>query len=389
MEIIGSLHVGGAENVVVNLARGIDRDRFDVGVCCTRELGVLADQLIAEGVEVRLVAPSRRRFRHLTPLTLMRHIWRWRPDVIHTHGTTAILHTGPLAQFGVLPEWIHTFHFGNYGPNLTRERSLERRLSGQPSRLIAVSDTQRASLMQYYGIPAARIDTVLNGVAENPFVDDARTRATKRAELGIAGDEIVVGCIAVLSEQKGIPYLIDAATRLLAQHPRMRLLIVGGGPHEEKLRREAEALGFGPRILFTGWRSDSQQLLSVLDVFVMPSLWEAMSMVLLEAMAARRPIVVTDVGENRKVVDDGRCGIVIAPRDADAIVTAVCRVLADPAEAQAMGRRAGERFAAVFTVGHMVRAHEGLYSRPGGRYILARSSRQNVTRASAPGEGHP
>lgn len=362
LQIIGSMHIGGAEQVVVHLARRLDRQRFDVGVCCTSETGILADRLSAEGVDVQLVSPGRRALRHLTPVTLWRHLRRWKPDVIHTHGGPALLHAGPLAPFGALPPWLHTFHFGNYTASLDREQRLERWFSRGATQLISVSDTQRAALIEHYGVRPEHIGTVLNGVEENPFVDDGVTRDRKRAELGIGPEELVVGCIAVLSRQKGIPHLLEAAATLLPRHPSMRMVVVGGGPDEARLRAAAETLGFGPRILFTSWRADSQELLPALDIFVMPSLWEAMSMMLLEAMAARRPIVVTDVGENRAVVDGGRCALVIPAGDAPAIVEAVERLVARPAEAREMASQAQQRFCERFTVGHMLRAYEQIYA---------------------------
>ena len=369
LQVIGSMHLGGAENVVVNIARGLDRERFDLAVCCTRELGVLASRLSDQGVEVRLVGPQRRALRHLTPLRLQRLIWQWRPDVVHTHGVPAMLHTGPLSLLGTLPPWVHTFHFGNYGPPRDRDSKMERAFSRRATRLIAVSDAQRAALIRHYDVRPDHIATIHNGVGENPFVNDPTTRTRKRAELGLGADAIVLGCVAVLSEQKGIPYFLQAADTILAHDPRIRIVIVGGGPHEAPLRQQAAALACGERILFTGWRPDSLEILPALDMFVMPSLWEAMPMVLLEAMAARRPIVVTDVGENRAIVQDGRCGVVIPPRNAEAISTAVLSLLAQPDSANEMGARAEVRFREHFTTAHMVAAYERLFAElaPGRR----------------------
>ena len=121
--------------------------------------------------------------------------------------------------------------------------------------------------------------------------------------------------------------------------------------------------------IFTGWRQDNLELLTALDVFVMPSLWEAMPLALLEAMAARRAIVVTDVGDNRRVVDDGRCGVVVPAGDAAALAAAIDRLLADPLAAAAMAARAQERFGAAFTTARMVHEYEALYAQAvdGGR----------------------
>jgi glycosyltransferase involved in cell wall biosynthesis len=363
LEVIGSLHIGGAEKVVLNLARGIDRSRFDLAVCCTRQRGVLAEQLTAEGIDVRLVAPQTHRWRHATPYLLWREIRRFGADIIHTHGTPALIHTGPLGLLRLAPTWVHTFHFGNYDAGLTRDMQRERYFCRFPTQLIAVSDAQRQSLMKAHGVPAARIGTIVNGVAGNPFLADPAVRDRKRAELGFRPEDVVVGAIAVLSEQKGISYLLQAAEEFLAADARLRLVVIGGGPLEVTLRAQAEQLSQRARITFTGWRQDSQELMTALDVFVMSSLWEAMPMVLLEAMAARRPIVATDVGENRRILDDGRCGHVVPPRDAAALAGAMLAVARDPEGTAAMASRAAARYDSAYTIERMVAAHEALFTR--------------------------
>jgi glycosyltransferase involved in cell wall biosynthesis len=363
LQVIGSLHIGGAENVVVNLARRLDPERFDVRVCCTRARGVLAERLAAEGVEVKCVAPRAHRLRYATPLSLLASVWRSGADVVHTHGTPAMLHTGPLAALRLLPAWVHTFHFGNYGAGLTREMRMERRLCRRASHLVAVSETQRRTLLEHYGLAPDRIGTIVNGVDPSPTAHDPAHRTAVRAALGLAPDDIVVGTVAVLSEQKGITHLLQASPRILGRDPRVRVLIVGGGPYEERLRAEAAALGLGDRIVLTGWRADGAALLPALDVFVMASLWEAMPMVLLETMAVGLPIVVTDVGENRAIVGDGLCGRVIPPRDPAALAGAVEALLAKPEEALAMARRARARFEERFTTARMAADHAALYER--------------------------
>jgi glycosyltransferase involved in cell wall biosynthesis len=167
----------------------------------------------------------------------------------------------------------------------------------------------------------------------------------------------------VLSEQKGITHLLAAARTLLQAHPRLRFLIVGGGRLEAALRQEAQALGLEERVVFTGWRQDAAELMGVLDVFVMSSLWEAMPMVLLEAMGARRAIVATDVGDNRRVVADGRAGVVVPPKDSAALARAIEDVVSNPALAAGLREAAYDEYVARFSVGRMLANHETLYAR--------------------------
>jgi glycosyltransferase involved in cell wall biosynthesis len=227
---------------------------------------------------------------------------------------------------------------------------------------VAVSEAQRLSLIEHLGVAPEHIMTITNGVRRVTPLDGADIAAA-RAELGFRPDHLVIGCIAVLGEQKGIAYLLDSAKQICESLPHARFLIIGGGPLEQPLREKAVSLGLADRVVFTGWKQSAARLLPIFDMFVMSSLWEAMPLALLEAMAARRQIVVTDVGDNRAIVDNGRCAVVIAPGDATAITDAVLRIAANPREAAAMADRARKRFDERFTTHHMVGAHEQLYER--------------------------
>jgi glycosyltransferase involved in cell wall biosynthesis len=364
LQIIAGMNIGGAENVVMTIAQRLDRKKFTAGLCCTKALGVLAERLNIEtpDVDVMLARTSRSLLRYAAPLAVHKTIAQFRPDVVHTHGVTALLQTGPLAMTGFLPPWVHTFHFGNYD-NLGKSRAYaaEAYLSRFASRLIAVSEAQRASIIRHHHLDGDRIGTIVNGVVPRPTPNRCAS-SCKRAELGFAPTDIVVGTIAVLNEQKGVAFLLRAIRQLLDAGSPAKFLIVGGGPCEAALRAEAQTLGLGPNVVFTGWRQDAGELLQALDVFVMSSLWEAMPMALLEAMAAKRAIVVTDVGENRRIVEDGECGVVVPPRDAEALAAGMTTLVRDRQLRERLGDAAHLRHHAHYSVDRMVAAYEDLYA---------------------------
>jgi glycosyltransferase involved in cell wall biosynthesis len=365
VQVIAGLNIGGAENVVRILATTIDRERFASAICCTRTIGVLGERLQTEAphVEVMLAKAPGSLLRYLAPLQLRRRLTAFGADLVHSHGRAALLHTGPLAAMHALPPWVHTFHFGNYDrAGGGRAEAAEGFLARYATTLVAVSEQQRESVIRRHGIPASRIQTIVNGVAGRPNREDGDERRRKRAELGLGTDDVVVGAIAVLSEQKGLTYLLQAARRLVDRGCRARFVIVGGGPLEAALKEEAQALGLGESVIFTGWRPDGPELMSMLDVFAMPSLWEAMPMALLEAMAARRAVVVSDVGDNRVVVDGGRCGIVVAPRDVEALACAIGDLVADSSRRTALGLAACERHRTAYSVNQMIAGYEALYT---------------------------
>jgi glycosyltransferase involved in cell wall biosynthesis len=363
LQVIGALDFGGAENVVAALATHVDRSRFDVKIACTRGLGRLVDGLRRDGIDVVLAAPPHRRYRHFTPVWLQRVISRFRPHVIHTHTLTALAIAGPLGYLRLMPPWVHTFHYGKYPYPNPGDMRTERIFSKAVTQLVAVADPQRQAIVEHHGIAPSRIITILNGVPANPFVDTPGARERKRAELGFRPEDAVIGTVAVLSEQKGITYLLQAARQVIARWPAAKFLVVGGGPLESSLKQEAAALGLEAVVTFAGWRQDVPEILPALDVWVMSSLWEAMPLALLEAMAARRPMVVTDVGDNAAFVDRGACAMVVPPRDASGLASAILALISDSEQATHLSNRAFARYVSNFGVKTMADSYETLYSK--------------------------
>jgi glycosyltransferase involved in cell wall biosynthesis len=330
-------------------------------VCCTREAGKIGEQIAASGIPVVALGPRPGLQRYGIPLSLLRLIRTHRPHALHTHGLVALTGVGPLAFLGVLPYWIHTFHYGNYPYKSDRQMWLERTFSRRASRLVAVADAQRDAIARFHRVPRERLAVVANGVSPNPFLHEPEVRRRKRQELGFLDTDFVVASISVLSEQKGVEYFLHAAATVRQQHPAVRFLVVGGGPREMLLREEADRLGLSECVRFTGWRADIQELLLCVDVYVMASLWEAMPLALLEAMAARRAIVVTNVGNNAEIVGMGDGAIVVPPRDSGALADGICKLIGSPDTADALATRAFDRFERHYTAATVLQAYQSLY----------------------------
>jgi len=368
LQVTPALYFGGAEKVISHLARGADRERYEVEVCCTWDGGPLCDVLRENGIRTH-VAPRRagRLAKYAASAYLWRTIRRFAPDVVHSHGITALFQLAPLVAGGQLPVWVHTYHYGNYPYTRARYMLAERWFSRLPEVLVAVGTVQRAAIIRHHGLAPERIVTIPNGVVDGAG-RSAEVRALKRRELGVSDDAVLVGSIAVLTEQKGIPYLVEAARQLRDGMPHLRFAVVGGGPLEGAFRHQAHTMGLDT-VTFTGWRADVWDLLQAFDMFVMPSLWEAMPLALLEAMAARLPIIATDVGENRIILQDGEAGIVVAPGSASALAEAIAAIARCPTRATGLATKARDRFEGEYTVSRMVTAYQDLYERRvrGGR----------------------
>jgi glycosyltransferase involved in cell wall biosynthesis len=221
-----------------------------------------------------------------------------------------------------------------------------------------VGNAQAQSIRSLYGIPEQRMRVLWNGV--NAPV----SRISPSVQAAIEGcTDPIIASISTLIPQKGLQHLLQAALKLKTMGMRFRLLIVGGGPLQSQLQELAAQLGLDQQyVRFLGWVPEASDCaLPVCDIFVQSSLWEAMSVVVLEAMADARPMVITSVGENPYVIADGQTGLIVPPGDSDALANALHRLLQDPALGRRLGDAARARHAERFQVRNMVADYETLY----------------------------
>ena len=179
--------------------------------------------------------------------------------------------------------------------------------------------------------------TLYNGIDLDRFASVATaTRLNGRQALGIPPDAPLLITVAVLRQPKGIQYLIEALPFILKVVPEARYLVVGSGDHEGALKELVKTLGLTDRVIFSGARSDIPDLLATSDLFVLPTLGEALPTVLAEAMAAQKPIIASNVGGVLEMVEHGRNGLLTPPADPARLVEACLQLLQNPAQAQAM-----------------------------------------------------
>ncbi|MCI0355699.1 MAG: glycosyltransferase family 4 protein [Acidobacteria bacterium] len=218
--------------------------------------------------------------------------------------------------------------------------------------------------MECYGVGAGNITTLLNGVNVSRFSGEPSAfRREIRSDLGLAPDSALVMTVAALIPQKGMDDFLRAAAQVLAHRPDVAFVIVGDGPEDGTLRTQAEQLGIAAKVRFTGLRSDVHRLMPAADVIVVPSVWqEPAGLVVLEAMAAARPVVATRVGGIPEYLEEGASGILVEPRMPRQIAGAVLGLLDSPETAAAMGatgrRRVQQLFALERWVDETIRVYE-------------------------------
>jgi glycosyltransferase involved in cell wall biosynthesis len=358
--LLGSaLHIGGAERVIANLAKHIDPARFELTIAHLKERGSIGQELVDRGFNVVGIPRAASGFGKYLSFRSLARVARERGiELIHSHTTYSLLDAALCNTFALRDiATVHSFHFGNY-PNLpARYRFMERVASRVVTQLVSVGVEQGKTICSTYGLAPSRMRTIVNGV-EPP---NAAPDEDWRARLG-GGRNIIVGTICVCSEQKGLPDLLAVAKIVSTRLPDVRFVVVGNGPVREAMEKRSREMGLADAVTFTGWKDNAgATMLPLFDIFFQPSLWEAMSMVVLEAMAAAKPIVATDVGDNRHVVIDGVTGFVVPRGDQAAMATALCRLAQSLPTRSAFGDAGKARYHELYDARSMARAHEALY----------------------------
>jgi L-malate glycosyltransferase len=356
--VIGTLQVGGAERQLVNYLLAADRQRFTHRVVCLDGSGPLAADLARAGIPVH---EHRVRLRAL-PLDLLRlasWLRRERVDIVHSHMFGASLFGRIASLLGGVPVRVVTEH----GKELWKDRwqvGMDRLLSHITCRHIAVSEDGRRIRMKRERVPAERIALIPNGVKVPPIAAGG-VDAEARASLGLTAGDFVVGSVGRLVQAKGYPHLLRTVAALRGSVPALRGVLIGDGPDREALVELAASLGLGDRFLFAGMRSDAVRCLGALDVFTLPSIREGLPVALLEAMAAARPIVITNVGGMPDAVEDGRSGLVVPSGDEAALGAALKRLADDRALAARLGAAAHARARETYAIEAVAARIEELY----------------------------
>jgi glycosyltransferase involved in cell wall biosynthesis len=362
MYVLDHLGIGGAQTHAVQVLRHLDRRRFSPMVCALKPRGDLRPTVEEMGVPVfdgGLDATLRGREGLRVLWRLARLLRRERVDIAHSY----LFHPNVLAPVAGRLAGVRAV--------VASKRSLDRypglgpRLACRLGNALAHRVTVNAEAVGRFvaaeeRLSPSRMVVIPNGVSEEalaPGID----RAAARRRLDLSPDGPVIGAVSRLAWKKGVSHLLDAVPSLLEAVPEVTVLLVGDGPLRGDLEAQAARLGVAGRVLFLGPRRDASTLLPAFDVLVLPSVVEGMSNTLLEAMAARLPVVATDVGGNPEVVVDGETGFLVPPGDPGRLAAATLKLLQAPEMARDMGAAGRRRVEAHYRADAMVRRIEGLY----------------------------
>lgn len=357
--------VSGSENHLLTLASHLNRSQYRLTFCLLVERGPDLSAYIAalEAVGVEVIRfPIRADLDPLLLWQLMRFLRAQRPDVVHTHLIHGDLYGTLATRLAGVPFVVSTKH----NDDVFRQRGLcawlDRTLARYQDRIITISYHLERFYVEVEGLPADKILTIHYGLDPCAFLQDAGEGVDVRSELGISADAPLVSVVGRLTEQKGHTYLLDAFAEVIQALPSAHLLVVGDGELRLALERQAARLGLRDSVTFTGRREDVPRIMMALDVLVMPSLWEGFGLVLLEAMAAGRPVVASQVSAISEIVVEGETGLLVPPADPKALAKALLTILVDPTLAVGMGHHGRARLEQEFTIGKMIEATDLVYS---------------------------
>ncbi len=356
LQLIPTLDRSGAEKQMVLLARGLPRDRFRVAVAPLTRLGPLEADLRAAGIPV---TPIGKRFK-LDPIALARLVGLLRArrfDVLQTWIFAANTYGRVAARLAGVPVVVTA----EMAVDLWKGRAelaIDRWLAATTDRVVGNSRAV-VEFSRRAGIPDDRLALIPSGIAdeEPPPIDPAQVRA----ELGWPGDAPLILFAGRLAPQKGVADLIAALDLLQHVRPDVRVLIVGDGPLRETLEETAHAFHLDGMVRFLGHRDDVPRLLAAADLLVLPSLYEGLPNVVLEAMRFAKPVVATAAPGTTEVVADGQTGLLVPMRDPPALAEALRTVIQDRDLARRLGGGGRARVEAEFRADVMIARFAELY----------------------------
>jgi glycosyltransferase involved in cell wall biosynthesis len=366
--------IGGAGEHVLMLATGLDPDQYDVTVCfspgCPLDKDFYEAGLKVVPIEMRRTGGLTRSI--VAYRQLRRLLAESQFDIVHTHTSVAgVIGRVAAKRAGVstVIHMIHAYAGHEQVPPLKRRLylTIERWLDRYTDHYVAGSDYIRA-----YGIDNGimrpdKITRIYYALRQD-HISIAGDPVNYRARLGIPNSGPVAGAIARFELQKGLVYFIRAMPMVLQQVPDAHFIISGDGPLRETLYTEAEQQGVSSRVHFTGWESEVGRVLSVLNIMVTPSLWEAFGIVNLEAMACGVPIVASRINGIPEVVRDRETGLLVPPADPAKLAQAIIDLMRDQERAHKMGKCGREWVARQFSVSTMVESHDQLYQSLSGKF---------------------
>ena len=350
IHIITSLNIGGAEKLLLDLVKNLDKEIYEVKITTVVGGGILIREFEEAGIEVKIFKKKSRLGLEVI-WKISRYLRKEKPQIVHTHlfgGDTWGRIAAILAR---VPLIISTEHNTNVDEGISK-RLVKKFLSFFTAKIVAVSETVKAYSVLKDHISKKKIEVILNGVNLDKFLSISQKEF---------GDPPIIGIVGRLEEQKGHKYLFEALN-LLKVIP-WTLWIIGEGSRRAELERLAKNLDLRERVMFLGVRDNIPEILDKMDIFVLPSLWEGLSLALVEAAASAKPIVASKIGGIEEIVENEKTGLLIEPKNVKSLTDGLERILLGEEDALKMGCSARAYVKDNFDIKKMVKKYEEAYNK--------------------------
>ncbi len=371
---------GSAQNTLLNCEKLSSKYETILVHGLSHESGMsdLEEKIVADGIEeakkngVNVIAlPSMvRSIRPLKDLkALLSLVWlifREKPDIVHTHSSKAGILGRMAAKINFVPHIIHTPHghvfYGHFGPLVSKIFMwVERIFSRITDRMVALTDGEMDDYINLSVCSPQKLLKIHSGVDVNQFKQSNGNMVEKRRSLGLDQNGKIVGFVGWLLPIKGPGYLLKAMDYVWQEYPDTALVFVGKGDLDMDLRAQALKVSANGRVKFLGWREDIDEIMPVFDMLVLPSLNEGMGRVLVEAMAAGKPVVASRTGGIPDLVWHGETGYLVPPADEKALADGIKKLLDDAGRAWEMGQQ-GKKRCQQFSLEAMIEKLDALYA---------------------------
>jgi glycosyltransferase involved in cell wall biosynthesis len=371
--IITKLNIGGSSIHSVLLTAHLDKDLYQsilIRGNQEKEGGTLDDLIHSKGVKP-LVIPEM--VREISPIKDLIASWKLyrlmkieKPEIVHTHSSKAGTLGRLAAKIAGVPLIIHTFHghvFKGYFGNLKSKIFIivERLLALITTKIITVCPAQRKEILNFKIANSNKIIFIYLGLELTPFLSCNHYKGELRKELGIQDSSPVVGVVARLVRVKGIDYFLRAVKEVSKHKPRVKFLIVGDGELRFELENLVRKLGIEENVLFLGFRRDLVKIYADLDLVVLSSLNEGLPVSIIEAMASGKPVIATDVGGVKNLIQNEINGILIPPEDVNSLAKAMVYLLENPGLRTKMGQISKEKAYPFFNYTRLIKDVNVLY----------------------------
>jgi len=364
LQYIETCGPGGAETVLLNIAKNVDKNKFNLKVVLPKS-DWLAEQLLKNNIDTEII-PSKRSWDMSFRISLIRYCRRNKTDLIHSHLFGSNLYSclaGMILRLPVIATFHNELYFlGRKEKFMPVKSAILRNFA---TRMVFVAEYMKKDYVEHLKFPENKLATIYNGIELDYKIDDFDTSSFKK-EINIRDDDLVVGHIANLREPKGHRYLVKAASIVSGRFPNVKFLLIGD-EGDGSIKKEIEILiaeaGLEKNVKLLGFRSDVNKLLKILDIFVLPSTTEGMPLSVIEAIAASKPIVATNVGGLPEIIEPGHTGFLVEPKNVEQLADKIILLLGDEALRNRISKTGRKIVEKKYALKPMIDSYQDLYNR--------------------------